>query len=528
MKFKLNQAPLAVAAAVMLLLAGCAQTPDDTQEGGDITLTEGETLISLSDDGVTVQGEPVSQDSSAAVYEGAEIIYYQSGQGDGYGEGAEQEAHTEQEAQSHTVLTITAPGTYRVTGTLSQGQLVIDLGEQSRTDASAVVNLVLDNADLTCTVAPAILVKNAYECGSADTASAIAEVDTSGAGFNLILADDSDNVVSGSYVAKIYQPDTTETLYKYDAAIDSLVSFNIDGEQLGNGILTVNAENEGIESFFHLTINAGDITVFSQDDGLNANADFVSVLTINGGHLHCTVDGGGEGDGIDSNGYLVINDGHILVAADETSADSGLDSDLGIYLNGGTVLATCNMFDEISSDSAQPYVAVQLSERRDGGSLTLMQDEQGQAVAAFAPASGYSVLIYSDASLSADTQYSFFSVSSVTGSQHASLYTNITGFENAQPLETSEAAGRGGPRPSGQGMPPEGERPPEGEFPADGEPPSGGKFPPDGKRPESSPEEGQSFDGPPAQSKEAPSQSSFEPASPDSSAQQPSGETAAA
>ena len=189
----------------------------------------------------------------------------------------------------------------------------------------------------------------------------------SGAGFNLILADDSDNVVSGSYVAKIYQPDTTETLYKYDAAIDSLVSFNIDGEQLGQRHFNVNAENEGIESFLHLTINAGDITVFSQDDGLNANADFVSVLTINGGHLHCTVDGGGEGDGIDSNGYLCHQTtGHILVAADETSADSGLDSDLGIYLNGGTVLATGNMFDEISSDSAQPYVAVQLSERRDG------------------------------------------------------------------------------------------------------------------------------------------------------------------
>ena len=164
-----------------------------------------------------------------------------------------------------------------------------------------------------------------------------------------------------------------------------------------------------------------------------------------------------------------------------------------------------------------------------GGSLTLMQDEQGQAVAAFAPASGYSVLIYSDASLSADTQYSFFSVSSVTGSQHASLYTDISGFENAQPLETSETAGRGGPRPSGQGMPPEGERPPEGEFPADGEPPSGGKFPPDGKRPRILARRGPIvWTAPPAQSKEAPSQSSFEPASPDSSAQQPSGETAAA
>ena len=494
---------LALLAAALLLPAGCAESPDNPSPGSDVVLTEGETLISLSDDGVTVQGEPVSQDSSSAVYEGADIVFYQSGQGEGYGEGAEQEAHTEQEAQSHTVLTITSPGTYRVTGTLSQGQIVVDLGEESRTDALAVVNLVLDDADLTCTVAPAILVKNAYECGSADTASATAEVDTTGAGFNLVLADDSDNTVSGAYVAKIYQPGTTDTLYKYDAAIDSLVSFNINGEQLGNGILTVNAQNEGIESFLHLTVNAGDITVFSQDDGLNANADFVSVLTINGGHLHCTVDGGGEGDGIDSNGYLVINDGHILVSADQNSADSGLDSDLGIYLNGGTVLATGNMFDEISADSAQPYVAVQFSERREGGSITLMEDEQGQAVAAFAPSNGYSVLVYSDPSLSSDTSYSFSSVSSVTGSRHASLYTDITAFENAVPLGFSEAGGREGAapgrhRPDGA-EPPEGAARPEGDAPPEGEPSPDGAAPPAFPEGGRAPGERPSPDGQPAE-----------------------------
>ncbi len=477
MKFSPKIRTLALFTAAMLSLAGCATDDDISQTDPNLALTPGETLISLSDNAVLVEGEPVSQSSTVSVYEGADIIYYEAGRGEGYGEGTTADEHTAQEADAHTVLTITSPGTYRATGTLSQGQLVVDLGQEARENPEARVTLILDDVDLTCTVAPAILVKNAYECGSAQIETATHQVDTGDAGFTLVLADDSENVVSGSYVAKIYEPGTTDKLYKYDAAIESLVSFNIDGESLGNGILTVNAQNEGIESHLHLTINAGDITIFSKDDSINANEDFVSVLTVNGGHLQCTVSGGSEGDGLDSNGYIVINGGHIIAAADPNSQDSGLDSDLGIYLNGGTVLASGNMYDEISSDSTQPYAVMQLRELREGGALTLMQDEQGEAVAAFAPVNDYTVLVYSDPSLQANANYSFWAVSTVTGSQYASLYTDITAFENAQQLETSAAGRPGGARPSAQQggpgamQPPEGETPPEGAPSFDTEPP---------------------------------------------------------
>ena len=64
---------------------------------------------------------------------------------------------TQEEADAHTVVTIRNAGTYRVSGTLSAGQLAIDLGSEAKRDPEAVVTLVLDGVDITCTVAPAVI-----------------------------------------------------------------------------------------------------------------------------------------------------------------------------------------------------------------------------------------------------------------------------------------------------------------------------------------------------------------------------------
>ncbi len=42
-----------------------------------------------------------------------------------------QEEHSADEAAAHTVVTIRQAGTYRVSGTLSAGQLAVDLGEDA-------------------------------------------------------------------------------------------------------------------------------------------------------------------------------------------------------------------------------------------------------------------------------------------------------------------------------------------------------------------------------------------------------------
>lgn len=433
---------------------------------------ETEMVITLSDEEIQVDGAAISNDSSAAVYAGAELVYYLAGQDATYGEGEEEDGHTPEEAAEHTVVTITEPGTYRVTGKISKGQIAIDLGEDSREDENAVVNLILDNAEITCTAASGIVVYNAYECGSDDTETATKDVDTSKAGFNLILADDSINTVNGSHVAKIYKEGTTQEevdageakkAWKFDAAVDSLVSFNIDGEDADNGKLTVNADNEGVSSALHMAINGGEIVINSADDAINASEDYVSVLNINGGIVTCDSGLGSEGDGIDSNGWIVVNGGYTIACANGNSQDSGVDADMGIYLNGGTVLASGNMYDEVSADSAQSFMVLNFNEKIEEGQLLLLKDSSDAAVTAFSAVNAFQTMVYTCPEL-AEGDYTFYKAASVTGDLNGSIYTNITDYTDAVQLQYggSTMMGFGGGRMGFGGT--------QGEMPEDFDP----------------------------------------------------------
>ncbi len=414
---------------------------------------EGEVLIALSDDEVQVDGKTISTESSDAVYAGADIIYYQEGQESTYGAGDQDEAHSASEAEAHNVITITKAGTYRVTGSLSAGQIAIDLGEEAKDDEQAKVTLILDNADITCSVAPAIMVYAAYECGSDDTETASSDVDTTQAGFTLVLADDSENTVNGSHVAKIYKEGTTQEdidsgeakkAWKMDAAIESYVSFNIEAQEEGSGSLTVNADNEGIESAMHLTIDGGNITIYSADDAINASEDDVSVITINGGSITANAGAGQEGDGIDSNGWIVINDGYVVASANGASADSGVDSDRGILINGGTVLASGNMYDAVSEESAAAYMVLNFSETQQADQLLMLKNSEGEPVTAFYAENAFTTMVYAAPELQ-EGEYTLYSVSDVTGEQKGTIYTEITDYLNEKQLTYGSTAMNEGP-----------------------------------------------------------------------------------
>ncbi|MBQ8598428.1 MAG: carbohydrate-binding domain-containing protein, partial [Lachnospiraceae bacterium] len=412
----------------------------------------------------------------------------------------ENDAHSAEEAAEHAVITITKPGTYEVSGSISKGQIAVDLGEDAEENPEAVVNLVLNDAEISCSVAPSIVILNAYECGSDDTENATPDVDTAAAGFNLILAKDSENIVNGAYVAKIYKDGTTKEdvekdeakkKYKFDAAIDSQVSFNIDAQE--NGKLTVNAENEGISSALHMTINGGNIVINSADDSINTSEDYVSVLTINGGVITCDSGLGDEGDGIDSNGYIVMNGGYVIACANAKSQDSGIDSDLGIYVNGGTLLASGNMYDQVSKDSAQQFAVFSFGQSIKENELILITDAEDNPVTAFSAVNDYSIVVYSCPDLTEGT-YHLYKVSSVEGDLNGSIYTNITAYKDAVQLQYTSGSLMGGFGGGFNGQMPEdmkfaeGERPemPEGmEFPEGERPemPEGMEFP-EGERPE--------------------------------------------
>lgn len=415
------------------------------------------TEIILSDDGITVNGS-----GETDVFTSNDIIYYEDkdtyDSGNPYGEGTDADKHTAGEAAAHTVVNITAPGAYRISGTLSAGQIRVDLGKDAYEEADAVAEIILSDVDITCTVAPAILFLNTYECDgnwSADSASP--DVDTTKAGANLVL--EGENTVSGAYVAKIFKDkDSDKKLWKQDGAIYSYMSLNV----FGPGSLTLNAANEGLDTELHLTINGGNITINSQNDGINTNEDGVSVTTINGGNLSIFAGLGAEGDGIDSNGYLVINDGNVISCAKPVS-DAGLDSNLGSYINGGTVIAMGASMDWAESDSGQVTMNLQFTRQQTAGSELKITAADGTEIFSFTPEAehlrGFSGLILSVPALTRGQTCNVY----IGGVQMAYTGTDVMrgpgGMPPGNPPEGFDPNGRS-PRP--ENFDPESMTPPEG------------------------------------------------------------------
>ncbi|MDE7261330.1 MAG: carbohydrate-binding domain-containing protein [Oscillospiraceae bacterium] len=501
---------LSAALLCVLALSACGSTQTSNQEEPGVpnspAVNTGEVSIVLSDDLVTVDGEAASQTAGEAVYLSHDIIYYEDrdayDSGNPYGEGTAQERHSAQEAEAHTVVNITQPGTYRLSGSLSQGQIFVDLGEDAKTDPQAVVTLVMDGADVACTVAPAVFFYRVYECDQAWVAydndegeyTPSADQDTSQAGANVVIADGSVNNISGSHVARIYKDNGDQKkLHKYDGAFYSRMSMNLNGGGSGTGVLNIVSDNEGVDSELHLTINGGKVNIQSQDDGINTNEDNVSVTTINGGSLHIVAGLGSEGDGIDSNGYLVINGG-VVISTARPQSDSGLDSDCGSYINGGYVVATGSTMDWAESDSDQVTMNLQFAAAQGSGEAIIITDTEGKVVFAYDPDKdettgdynrGYQGAVISCPQFQVGETYQVYIGGDVEGVETDGLYdaSTVTGFSGAALQQyTGTDVGMGFGRPGGQQRPEDfgpnsdqGREPPEGmDFPGEGqEPPEG-------------------------------------------------------
>ena len=465
---------LTVILLALFVLTGCAtcEKPPMSSEAPARTTAEttkdtNEILIQLSDTDIKTKSLNIFASNDIIYYEDKD--FYESG--NPYGEGGDADKHSAEEAEKHIVVNITKPGAYRVTGKLSAGQIRVDLGEDAYDDPNAVVELILDNADITCTVAPAILFLNVYECDGAwseDTARP--DVDTSRAGANLIL--EGENTVSGSYVAKIFKDKNGEKkLWKQDGAIYSYMSMNV----YGPGSLDLTAENEGMDTELHLTIHGGDIAIRSGNDGINTNEDNVSVTTINGGKLHVMAGLGAEGDGIDSNGYLVINGGTVVSTAHPAS-DAGLDSTCGSFIHGGTVIALGSTMDWAESDSEQVTMNLQFAAYQAPTASIVMKAEDGTEVFSYDPAH--------DAVLGDNARQFMGAVISCPKFAQGETYELYVGGQQMQYTGTDIRRGPGGFGGFGGDFPDN--APPEG---FDGERPQW----PDGEMPDNAPPEG--FEG---------------------------------
>ncbi len=364
--------------------------------------------------------------------------------------------HSAEEAYENAVLHINEPGTYELKGTW-HGQIRIDLAEESFADPTQKVTLILNGAEIECTVASGIVFAETYECDNQweEAESHSATVETSAAGANILIADGSANSVSGTNIFRLlkakYKDDESTDAYpaqkkllKVDGALYSYRSLNIGGGEKGNGILNITSGFEGMGSELHLTVNGGNVNVYSQDDGINVNEDGVSVLTVNGGNLHIAAGLGDEGDGIDSNGYLVINGGSVIASANP-AADSGMDSDCGSYVNGGTVVALGSAMDWAKAADAkatQAIMNIRFGESQNADEAIVITDSKDQVVFAYDPEKDevmgeiqrtYSGAILSAKALQVGKTYRLYVGGDVAGEEKAGIYDpeTVTKFSDA-------------------------------------------------------------------------------------------------
>lgn len=386
-----------------------------------------ETQILLSGDEISVDGAPIGEDSAQKVYLDHRIETHE-------------DVPEELAELENRVVTITAAGSYRISGAAEDVQIAVRAGEDD------AVRLILDGVNISCRTAPAIAVYSAHDPRVPGEY-----------GVTIELAEGAQNSVSGSHTRKLSEDDV-----KLDGAIDSLVSLGFEG----SGSLHVDADNEGIEvKSGHLTINGGSFRIEASDDPLNVSEDGVGVLTVNDGYLFSSVKNleGGEGDGIDSNGYIVFNGGVAINLAHPSSMDSGIDSDMGSIINGGVIVGAGNMYDPIDENSAQLFMMLEFAEATDD--LVVVTDANDVPVFAYDFPYDYMYIAFSTPELQ-EGDYHVYLGGEIEGEQTDGLYTSITSYTPGKPLQHGEGNAqrgmRGGAAPDMadmEGMGERGERP---------------------------------------------------------------------
>ena len=331
---------------------------EEESPDSDVTVTdtyyENAVEIVLSGKNTTVDGEAIGTGSSNDVY-----------------------------LSGGNILNIQAAGTYSLSGYFS-GQIKVDLGTSAEDDSDAVVNLILDGADINCDFGPAVLFENVYECAvdadddleseeqSKTISTTYKGADTQAAGANIIIEKDTDNNITGSY------SDDEE------AAVYSKVSMNIIGADDDTSILTVSGEKAGIATEKHLTIDGGNISVGAVQEGICAHDESESCITINAGNI--IVLGGLEdsGIGIHSEGHFVVNGGDVL-ATGSPEDSAGAQGDKCAYINGGNVVILGAATDWAETNAGAVTIDLAFEEMQDKDSVITVTDSDETEIFKFDP-----------------------------------------------------------------------------------------------------------------------------------------------
>lgn len=286
----------------MTAVAGCTGTKSSTGNIDSLeTETDTEEIEVQSITGTFSSTDMFTERDLAGTYEESGAVYVTLSDDGITGE-------TAGVAINGQTMTITAEGTYIFSGTLSEGQIVVDAD-------NAKVQIVFDNVDITCASSAAVYVKSAEKVF-------------------VTLAEGSQNTLRN----------TDEYVAIDDNNIDAVIFAKSDLTLNGTGSLTiVSAEGHGIVSKDDLKITGGTYDITAAGHALSGKdsvriADGTFILTAEKDGIHAEnaddeekgciyiADGDftitSDGDGMDASNIVQIEDGTFDITAGSGAANS--------------------------------------------------------------------------------------------------------------------------------------------------------------------------------------------------------------
>ena len=348
--------------STLALLTACSTEASTTTASSDVSTTEATVESTLISD------SSYSESNSTAITFSDQTITV-----DGSGAAAD-----------GSILTITQPGTYILSGTLSEGQVRVETVDE------ADVQIVLDGATITNSTGAAIYVKSANSAtitlaeGTTNTLSdgeiytfEDSEDEPDATLFSksdLILNGTGTLVIDANYAHAIKgKDDVTIAEGTYDITSVGDAIKGRDSLFISSGTFTIVAGADGLQSTNEeeegkgiLTIESGTFTITAAADGIQAATN----LQILGGDFTITTGGGSANSSTTSEAWGTWGaptEEAATTTTEETTSAKGLKATGSLAISGGTFVL------DTSDDALHTNDTIQIT----GGDFTIASGDDG-------------------------------------------------------------------------------------------------------------------------------------------------------
>ncbi len=242
---------------------------------------------------------------------------------------------------SGSVAKITSAGNFRISGTLNDGQILVNSEEDG------IVRLILDDADITSSTSAPIYIKNAEKVLvylEENTTNSL--IDGSSYTYDDAEEEEPNATLFSKENLTLAGEGTLEINANFNDAINTK-----DGLIISGGTYKLTAVDDGIRGKDYTIVKSGTIEIDANGDGIksdNENDDTKGYIEI----INGTFDISAKGDGISAETDLIINYADMTIqtsAYTSSSSTKGLKSGVNQIIDDGDITITSSD-DAIHSD----------------------------------------------------------------------------------------------------------------------------------------------------------------------------------